>query len=449
MSVDWKNWQTTRPTIRERSKFMFNNDLFSDVKFVVERADDKSGSKQVIPAHKFMLSISSPVFQAMFYGELAETTDSIELPDCEYDSLLEMLRYMYSDEVILSGSNVMGVLYLAKKYMVPSLADECTQYLQGHLDSSNVFSILPSAQKFEDTKLVDRCWTVIDEETSEAVKSDGFWTIERSLLEVVVERDTLTIKEIELFKAVDLWATKECERQGLAADGEVKRKILGEDLIKRIRFPTMKQEDFASVVLDSEILTPKEIVSIVKYLSSVPRSPVGFPETKRCGFACVVDTQRCCRFGSLSNSPCRMYYDPFHDVINFFVDKDIVLHGLRLFGSESNTYSVEMKIMKAPSGKILVSKVGQFASRLLECEIGSYYGFEVLFDRHVILKKNTTYEMWAKIRGPESLNGGNGASSVKCREVTFTFIKNPHLAVDFNATDLHKGQFPELLFALK
>jgi len=73
---------------------MFNNDLFSDVKFVIKRADDKSGSKQVIPAHKLVLSISSTVFEAMFYGELAETTDSIELPDCEYDSLLELFRYM-------------------------------------------------------------------------------------------------------------------------------------------------------------------------------------------------------------------------------------------------------------------------------------------------------------------------------------------------------------------
>ena len=180
MSVDKKNWQTTRPTIRERSKFVFNNDLFSDVKFVVQKAaQGESESKQVIPAHKFVLSIGSPVFEAMFYGELAETTDSIELPDCDYDSLLELFRYMYSDEVILSGSNVMGVLYLAKKYMVPSLADKCTKYLQDNLHPSNVFSILPSAQKYEEKSLVDRCWEVIDKQTEQAVKSGKYktWTL--------------------------------------------------------------------------------------------------------------------------------------------------------------------------------------------------------------------------------------------------------------------------------
>ena len=72
---------------------------------------------------------------------------------------------------------------------------------------------------------------MIDKQTEKAVKSDGFATTERSLLEVVVVRDTLTIEEIELFKAVDLWATKECERRGLAADGASKRRILKEYII--------------------------------------------------------------------------------------------------------------------------------------------------------------------------------------------------------------------------
>ena len=162
---------------------------------------------------------------------------------------------MYSDEANLSGSNVMEVLYLAKKYMVPSLADKCTEYLQENLHPSNVFSILPSAQKYEEKNLVDRCWKLIDEQTNAAVKSDGFATIERSLLEAIVARGTLLIAEIELFKAVELWATKECQRQGLVeADGKVKRRILGEQILKGIRFPTMKLEDFASVVLDSGIL---------------------------------------------------------------------------------------------------------------------------------------------------------------------------------------------------
>ena len=201
MSVE-VNWQTTRPTIREGTKFMFNNDLFSDVKFVARTSDGESESKRAIPAHKFVLSIGSPVFEAMLYGELAETRDTIDLPDCEYESLLELFRYVYSDEVNLSGSTVMGVLYLAKKYMVPSLVDKCTKYLHDNLDASNVFDILPTADKYEEKDLVDQCWEVIDNQTKVAVDSDGFVTIQRSTLEAVVVRDSLSIEEVDLFRAV-------------------------------------------------------------------------------------------------------------------------------------------------------------------------------------------------------------------------------------------------------
>ena len=50
---------------------MFNNDLYSDVKFVVQKAaQGESESKQAIPAHEFVLSISSLVFEAMFYASV-------------------------------------------------------------------------------------------------------------------------------------------------------------------------------------------------------------------------------------------------------------------------------------------------------------------------------------------------------------------------------------------
>ena len=445
MSVVKENWQTTRPTIRERSKFMFNNDLFSDVKFVVQKvAEGESESEQAIPAHKFVLSISSPVFEAMFYGELAETTDSIELPDCEYDSLLELFRYMYSDEVNLSGSNVMGVLYLAKKYMVPSLAEKCTKYLQDNLDPSNVFSILPSAQKYEEKNLMDRCWKVIDKRTEEAVKSDGFATIERSLLEAVVVRDTLTIEEIELFKAVDLWATKRCERQGLAADGTSKRRILEEHLIKRIRFPTMKLEEFASVVLDSDILTKEEVFSIIKHLTSVSRSPVGFPETKRCGLKFDCDIQRCCRIGSLASGVWS--YGGLTDAICLSVDKDIVLHGVCLFGSENATYSVELDVIQSSSKSSVASKTGEFPSKPLQAKNYCYHGCRVSFDKEIILKKATNYDIRAKILGPPSHRGGRSGRSVQCSELTFTFMKSDYSK---NGTGIFEGQFPELLFSVK
>ena len=272
---------TTRCTIRERCKFMFNNKLLSDVKFVVRESGSESMKK--IPAHKFLLAISSPVFHAMFYGELAEKKDSIDISDCDHKSLLELFRFVYSDEVNLNADNVMQVLYLAKKYMLPSLADKCKTFLVENLDASNVFHVLPAAQKYEEKDLEDHCWEVIDKQTEKAVKSDGFVTIKISLLKELVERDSLEVREVELFKAVDCWATRECKKQGLKAEGSLKRRILGERIVKAIRFPLMEEKEFAEVVLDSELLTARESFNMVKYFNSVRKVPEGFSESPRAG----------------------------------------------------------------------------------------------------------------------------------------------------------------------
>ena len=222
-----------------------------------------------------------PVFFVMFYGQMAETKDSIGLPDCDYESLSESFRFLYSDKVNLSENNVMQVLYLANKYIVPSLAEKCAEYLRNNLNASNVFFILPRAQKFEDKDLEDRCWKVIKEQTEEAVTSDGFITVERSIVESVVKREELSVTELELFKAVDRWATAEVQRQGFTPDGKTKRRILGEDIVKAIRFPLILMKDFMSVVFDSDILTFHEVGNMMKHYSGVLKSPLLFEDTIR------------------------------------------------------------------------------------------------------------------------------------------------------------------------
>ena len=428
---------------------MLNNDRLSDVKFVVANSNGETESKQVIPAHKFILAIGSPVFEAMFYGELAETKDTIELPDCDNESLLELFRYMYSDEVNLSGSNVMGVLYLAKKYIVPSLTNKCAEYLKEKLDPSNVFSILPFAQKYEEKAPVDRCWMVIENHTEAAVKSEAFETIERSLLEEVVARDNLSIKEVSLFQAVDRWATTQCKKQGLAEDGPIKRRILGEEMIKALRFPVMTGEEFAVNVLDTNILTSDEIVTLFKYFT-VTTSPtlVAFSNTPRGKLTHAADYITSCRFTSWT--PTSWNYLGRSDLLCFSVDKNITLHGLRLFGRENNSYTVTLKVTDTGSRTTVVSKSGTYSSKLLHSKHFSYHGCEVMFDSVVVLKGNTRYHIEALISGPPSGRGSSGlgriVDTVKESVVIFTFSSVNR--ADSNNTDVNGGQFPEILFSI-
>ena len=432
-----ENWQTKLSTIAEKTAFIFNKELLSGVKFVVQMSTDESDSKKVIPAHKFVLAINSPVFFAMFYGQMAETKDSIELPDCEYESLLELFCFLYSDNENLSGSNVMQVLYLANKYMVPLLGEKCTEYLRNNLTASNVFCILPHAQKFEDKDLEDRCWEVIERQTEEAVTSDEFVLVERSVIESVVNREALNVTEVELFKAVDRWATKECERQGITSDGETKRRVLGEEIVRGIRFPLMEEKDFASVVLDSHLLNHEELCNMIKHYNNVLNIPLPFVQACRDIFS----KQRCQRFNEFHKGWNNSGNSP--DCIVLSVNKPIELHGVEQFGSEGGKYTVKTDIVDHMSNTLLVSRAGNYASE--KSDTRAYYGFEVLFDRPVILEANKEYEVKSFIKGPPSWWGGNGQTPVECRGVQFTFRR---CGGSSNGTNENSGQIPGILFSV-
>ena len=353
---------------------------------------------------------------------------------------MELFRYLYSDEVNLSGSNVMEVLYLAKKYMVPSLAVKCTEYLQDHLDASNVFTILLSARKYDEEKLVDRCWKVIDKQTEAAVKSERFALIDRPLLEELVERDTLDISEVELFKGVVQWANKEVARRGIVADGREKRSIIGDRIIRAIRFPIMKQDEFAAVVMDSKILSYDEVSTLIKHFSAVESSPMGFPVSKRSGPQAML--MRCSRFNSMKFGWKNL---GFEKVVSFSVDRDIKLYGVNLFGRKDVVYSIEVRIadfgQKALIGKRIFSQVaGPFSS--VPRASGEYFVFDFLFEKPVSLEKGNSYGLSSKIYGPQSWYGVNGQSTIICSGVKFTFKQtylNPDLSDGVN----------ELIFSFK
>ena len=432
-----ENWQTNCTSISQRTKYIFNTVLLSDVKFIVPLSNGESESK-VIPAHKLVLAIGSPVFFAMFYGQMADNRGSIELPDCEYEALLELFRFIYSDEVELTGSNVMNVLYLAKKYLVPSLAQKCAEFLRKNLDASNVFAILPHAQTFEDKDLENRCWRVIDMHTEEAVTSDHFVVAERSLVESIVKREELNVKEVELFKAVDRWAEKKIEQQGIISDGNAKRRIIGEEILKEIRFPLMSLAEFAVFVTDSNILNMQEVVDMMKHYGQVLTSRLPYLKFPRNG-----PLSRVCRFKEYDPSGVagRSSYNGQLESLILRVNEDVRLRGVQHFGCKGCDYRVSMEIKDTTSDLSLVKKSGTYSSEKDLDHI--YYGFDVLLDTPVILESGKRYKIISKISGPPSWFGEAGQTRVNFEGINFKFSRSDSPS---NDTNEQSGQFPAFLF---
>ena len=202
----------------------------------------------------------------------------------------------------------------------------------------------------------------------------------------------------------------------MTSDGETKRRILGEEIVKEIRFPLISQKDFASVVFDSRILNLEEFGNMLKYYSGVLTTPLPFLQASR------IDStmHRCCRFQTFCSPKERWNYGGAADCIILTVKKPVKLYGAQHFGSESGEYTVTTDVIDPLDNTSLVSRTGSYTSE--KSDTHAYYGFDVLFDRPVILKADKEHKVKSLI---EALNRGTakaGKHQWSARECSLHFV---------------------------
>ncbi|XP_020354470.1 BTB/POZ domain-containing protein 2 isoform X1 [Oncorhynchus kisutch] len=429
------NWQATKNTVKERFAFLFNNEVLSDVHFLV----GKGMGVQRIPAHRFALAVGSAVFDAMFNGGMATTSTEIELPDVEPAAFLALLKFLYSDEVQIGPETVMTTLYTAKKYAVPALEAHCVEFLKKNLRADNAFMLLTQARLFDEPQLASLCLENIDKNTVDALAAEGFTDIDLDTLVAVLERDTLGVREVRLFGAAVRWAEAETQRQQYQPTPENKRKVLGKALVL-IRFPLMTIEEFAAGPAQSGILSDQEVVSLFLHFTVNPKPHVEFIDRPRCclrGKECSIT-----RFGQVES---RWGYSGTSDCIRFSVNRRIFVVGFGLYGSihGPTDYQVNIQVIHTDSNTVLGQNDTGFS-----CD-GSSNTFRVMFKEPVEILPSVNYIACATLKGPDSHYGTKGMRKVTHEapatgtKTCFTFC---YAAGNNNGTSVEDGQIPEVIF---
>ena len=362
------DWQTTKGTVRERTAFLFNNSLMSDITFVLI---DPDGTQVRVPAHKLVLAISSPVFEAMFYGELAEKTREIELPDTERPYLLEFLRFLYCDEPELTTDNVFGVLYLAQKYIVPPLADEC--------------------------------WVFIDQNTCACLESDNaVSSLNREMLASLVRRDTLQInKELELFEAMKHWAQKRCRAASEDTSGKATRKALG-NVMDLVRWSAISPRDFAQHVVPTGILTGEESLDVYEYYSGAPAGRKRhYNEICRAGAISDAEIHECCREVEKFHISSSTIEDDVERALELVVEnRNVHLKGIQLitrvvYTVQNKTIAGDIRLLDE-DGEELAVATGDF--REVEMEISKRGSTRTYTCNLICVQFKTPVLIWKELR---------------------------------------------------
>lgn len=255
------DWQINKQKLSERGQHLLETGQWSDCNFIV----GQEPQQQTLKGHKLFLAMSSPVFEAMFFGGMAEKNDPIPIRDVQPEAFKALLEYIYTDKVELGSFELACELcYCAKKYMLPSLVEECTKYLWCDLSPKKACRAYEFAKLFEEPVLMEKCLQIIRTKTDEVLKESSWEDVELGTLLKVLEQDDLQISsEIELFSAVERWAKSECSRKSLdPTNGKSLKSVIGNALLK-IRFLSLTPQEFAEGPGMSSLLTKDEAFAIL------------------------------------------------------------------------------------------------------------------------------------------------------------------------------------------
>ncbi|KAJ8729721.1 hypothetical protein PYW08_001302 [Mythimna loreyi] len=204
------DWQLGCVEVKQRGEYLLKSGQWSDCTFLVGAEPDQV----VIAGHKLILAMASPVFEAMFYGGMAERNDPIPILDVQPEAFRALLEYIYTDNINISSfDKACELCYGAKKYMLPHLVKECTRYLWSDLYPRNACRAYEFARLFEENVLMDKCIQIISTNTKEVLTDSSFEEVELNTVITVFSLDHLNVdSELDLFEAAVRYAKAQDKR---------------------------------------------------------------------------------------------------------------------------------------------------------------------------------------------------------------------------------------------
>ncbi|MGH0142370.1 UNVERIFIED_CONTAM: hypothetical protein FKN15_077809 [Acipenser sinensis] len=205
------------------------------------------------------LSQSSAEWRALLYGGMKESQPQAEIPleDTTAEAFSMLLQYIYTGRVSMSSEReevLLDFLSLAHRYGFEQLEDSTSEYLRTILNTHNVCLIFDVASLYSLRKLSTSCCTYIDRNATDVLASEGFLSMSKPALLIMVQRDSFAAPEKEIFQALCCW----CRHN----DTELPEEVMG-----AVRLPLMSLEEMLNVVRPSGLLSPDALLDAIKIRS--------------------------------------------------------------------------------------------------------------------------------------------------------------------------------------
>jgi len=220
---------------------LLNNPSTHDVTF-------KTSDGGSVSAHRVIVAAGSPVFHAMLYGNMKESSQKeIGLTSVDAATFKILIIFMYSGKVEINSDNCLDVLEAASYFNIAVLETKSSDFIASAINVENCCSIatVASAKKFD--TLLKKCLAFVDFNCEKIVDHSSFYSLPCDIVLAICQSSSLHINEIDLFLALVKWQKKQ--------EGNISKND-SEKLLKEIRYPMISIEDLLGKVRPTKWADP-------------------------------------------------------------------------------------------------------------------------------------------------------------------------------------------------
>ncbi|XP_077523041.1 BTB/POZ domain-containing protein 6-like [Amblyomma americanum] len=250
----------------------------TDVEFKVHSPVFPDVPERKCHGHKQLLALRHEVFEAMFFGDLAER-DVVNITDVHPKGFDIMLRYLYSGSARIT--NVLDALHAraaARKYLVASLRNGCAEYKHKNLLPSNLFSCLeyytltgePDRDAY--VPVVLQSWS--QSLALQTLSLKNLAQAEQHVFHFILD-NIRHVREIDVATAVMRWSQEQCIKS-LGSGCPLELKAVMRPFFAKLHFLTMTAEEFLTGRVTWGIVDNDEAMCVLRNIVSKGALPLSW-----------------------------------------------------------------------------------------------------------------------------------------------------------------------------
>lgn len=186
--------------VGEMMKSWYTRDIMSDITLYC------GTPAQAMTCHRSVLVAFTTFFDDMFRREKDTRGTEVTLPEITSRAMFELLKWMYTGDIVITYENVLEIKDAANKLGIPRIEKRADELVELLLQDENVMSTVEVAERFNQAELLRIAKIRLFERFYPIIKMPSFldWSIDRVVRLLSADELKLT-SEVDVFDAGVNW----------------------------------------------------------------------------------------------------------------------------------------------------------------------------------------------------------------------------------------------------